>query len=322
MKFCPFIGVACKREECELFIEKDSACSFSLLLKEMREVKNLIPSLKTEEESTLFRGISATVENILRTSGGLKESIERTIQQVSDAVEKTKSDFLEGQDKMVEKHFSALLEVVDKMDESFKQIKKSYQQTNRLLSELKKKTEDESARKQLEEAQEHNDRGVTLFYTSSREAAQVEFEKAIELNPELAEAYNNLALVQSELGHNDEAVENFKKAYSLRSDLCEAYSNLAMLHFRRGDLDEAMRLFEKSIQTPASSSVAHLNLGNGLLQLGRYEEAIGAWERALLIDPSNEDAKEKITLYQEGKLRGHHREDQKKDEGDKEELSA
>ncbi len=44
-----------------------------------------------------------------------------------------------------------------------------------------------------------------------------DFNKAIELNPDLAEAFNNRGLLNRKLGHIEEAMRDFDKAIELKS---------------------------------------------------------------------------------------------------------
>jgi len=313
MKFCPFIGVACKSDECELFDKTVSACSLAILAKGIKTVGDAVSNLKRDEEESVLREISDTLKPLATTLQNSEESYrsaEALLKDISTTAATIQSEVGRLRGEMTEKLFSALSSVIEKVNENLIQVEKCYNETSQFLSELKVRAEHEANRRRHEEAHEHNDQGVALFYAGSKEAAKIEFEKAIDLDPNLAEAYNNLALTLTELELNDQAVETFKKAYTINPNLFEAYSNLALIHFRKGDLDEAIELLKEATKKPHSNSIAHLNLGNGLLQLGRHEDALRAWERAVKIDPSNEDANEKIALYKEGRLSGHTEKDQ------------
>lgn len=296
-----------------MYQKSDSACSLPLLVKEIQKMRDILPSLKGEEEKSLLQEISGVLKSLVtiaKNSEDFNNSIGETIKNISTTLEKTDSNLTQLRSETIEKFFSSLSPVLEQVNNNFKQVEKCYQEMTKFFLELKRRTEEELTKRKLEEAREHNDKGVALFYMGNGEAAKTEFTKAIEFDPELAEAYNNLALTLSELDLNDEAVENFKKAYTLKPDLFEAYSNLALIHFKKGDLEEAIELLEEAAKKSHSNSIAHLNLGNGFLQLGRFEDALHAWERALEIDPSNENARERIVLYKEGKLDGYNRKDQ------------
>ena len=56
-----------------------------------------------------------------------------------------------------------------------------------------------------------------------------QFEAAVRIRPEDAEAHNNLGGVLAKLGRFPEATEEFKKALQLDPDLASAHYNLATL---------------------------------------------------------------------------------------------
>jgi len=51
------------------------------------------------------------------------------------------------------------------------------------------------------------------------------YSKAIELQPDCAEAYSNLGVLLIEQGRVDEAIESFRKAIELQPDCAKAYFN-------------------------------------------------------------------------------------------------
>ena len=52
-----------------------------------------------------------------------------------------------------------------------------------------------------------------------------DYTKAIELKPNLAEAYNNLGAAYSDKGEYDRAVADYTKAIELKPNLAETYNN-------------------------------------------------------------------------------------------------
>ena len=62
-----------------------------------------------------------------------------------------------------------------------------------------------------------NNRGQARLSKSELDGAISDFNKAIELNPNLAEAYNNRGLLKQKLGQIDEAMMDLDKAIELKS---------------------------------------------------------------------------------------------------------
>ncbi|MBW2637441.1 MAG: tetratricopeptide repeat protein, partial [Deltaproteobacteria bacterium] len=63
----------------------------------------------------------------------------------------------------------------------------------------------------------------------NHEEGRDHFLKALDINPEYAEAYNNLGVAFARLGRMDKAVESFKRALAFKPDYREAQDNLRFM---------------------------------------------------------------------------------------------
>jgi tetratricopeptide (TPR) repeat protein len=83
--------------------------------------------------------------------------------------------------------------------------------------------------------------GVTLMRAKHYAAAQEKFEQALGLDEALAEAHNNLAFSLRMQGtHNFErALHHYNRALELKPDLAQAYLYRGVLFTHIGDLDRA-----------------------------------------------------------------------------------
>ena len=54
-----------------------------------------------------------------------------------------------------------------------------------------------------------------------------QFQEAIRLKPDYAEAHNNLGIALGRKGQTDEAISQFQEAIRLKPDYAEAHNNLA-----------------------------------------------------------------------------------------------
>ncbi|HKB07719.1 MAG TPA: tetratricopeptide repeat protein [Candidatus Polarisedimenticolia bacterium] len=155
------------------------------------------------------------------------------------------------------------------------------------------------ARRQLQQAEECNNRGVALYYRGAMEASLAAFRRAVELRPDYAEAHNNLGLVFSKMGKEKEAAEAFQEALRLDPAMAEVYNNLGFLYHTSGQLDRAVEMFGQAIQNDADSAVAYTNLGNSFYGMKQPEKAVEAWRRALELDPMNENARRGLRMFQQ-----------------------
>ena len=83
--------------------------------------------------------------------------------------------------------------------------------------------------------------------------AIIDFDKAIEINPNLAAAYANRALAYGINGLFDLAIVDYTKAIELDSDLAKLYFNRALAYKEQDKKAEAIADFEKSITLTGNS---------------------------------------------------------------------
>ena len=108
------------------------------------------------------------------------------------------------------------------------------------------------------------------------EASEKSLKKAIELNPSLADAWYQWAWWLEMQGFDDEAIEAGLKTVEL-SPLSSFYlAWLAEQYRDAGDYEKAIELAESVLALSPTYPVAWYALGNAYLDQGRYEEAIAA----------------------------------------------
>jgi len=166
-----------------------------------------------------------------------------------------------------------------------------------LVENQKKNIAEEEKRRQTAEARHLNNGGVMAYHNGQYEKAVDLFIKAIETDPAMTEAHNNLGLTYTEMNDDTKATEAFKKAISLSPELAAAYNNLGYVFYRLGSFEEAIEMYNEAIGRSANNSSAYTNLGNAYYKLDRVEEAITAWKRALEIDPANEKARRNLKRF-------------------------
>lgn len=116
------------------------------------------------------------------------------------------------------------------------------------------------------------------------------YQRAIDLNPNDVDAYNNLGCFLNELGRNKEAIEKYQKAIDLNPNDDIVYSNFGNALSDLGRNKEAIENHKKAIELNPKNNLAYNNLGDTFNILGRYEEAI-----AILL--KGESIKEGNCLY-------------------------
>ncbi len=127
--------------------------------------------------------------------------------------------------------------------------------------------------------------GVQLAKLGEEQQAREYYEKALELNPEDARVYNNLALFAEEDGDYDKALELYRTALEHAPDFALARSNLGDLLGRLGRHEQAIAEFQRAIEDEPGRAEYVYNLGVQLAAAGKAEAAIEAYESAAAMTP-------------------------------------
>jgi tetratricopeptide (TPR) repeat protein len=130
-------------------------------------------------------------------------------------------------------------------------------------------------------------KGNPLSALGRKEEAIKCYDKAIEINSEYAEAYLNKGNTLLDLGRYEEAICCYDKAIEINPQYAEAYLNKGIALSARSRFAEAIVSFEKSIEINPQYADAYLNKGNALSDIDRKEEGIDCYDQAIEIDPQH-----------------------------------
>jgi len=104
--------------------------------------------------------------------------------------------------------------------------------------------------------------------------ARRHLERAIAINPDHTQAYNNLAYLALTGGDPASAIEYCERAMRVpNAELLEVFNNYGLGLYELGRDDEAVPYFEKSLRVRADFVPARVNLSRTLLRLGRFDDA-------------------------------------------------
>jgi tetratricopeptide (TPR) repeat protein len=112
------------------------------------------------------------------------------------------------------------------------------------------------------------------------EKAFVAVEKALYLEPDLAEAHlarGRFLWTPSNHFPHDKAIQEYHRALALNPNLDEAQNQLALVYGHVGLFDEALRELEKAFAINPSNTLARFHFGETLLFQGKYEQALTAF---------------------------------------------
>jgi Flp pilus assembly protein TadD len=135
------------------------------------------------------------------------------------------------------------------------------------------------------------------------QGAERMYRKALEINPNYAEAHNSLGLVLDAQGRVDEAIAHFQKALKIKPNDELAHYNLGNMLAGRGQVDEAIAHYQQALIIKPDYEAAHFNLGNVLAGRGQVDEAIVHYRKALEIKPDDAEAHSNLGIVLAGRGR-------------------
>lgn len=174
--------------------------------------------------------------------------------------------------------------------------------------------------------------GNRLFDDNQTERAIEAYKRAVELNPDFAEAYFKMgiafALVEKEalrtgtgeivpgettagnkaVKHNSEkmfekAVTAYKKLIAATPDDPVSHFNLGRAYNKLNKDEEAEKSFETAVKLKPDDVEYLCELGGARIKLAKYHEALVPLKKALELDPENAEAEELLEDAQAGAKR-------------------
>jgi tetratricopeptide (TPR) repeat protein len=313
----------------------DQVLALNNLQGEVGQVRELFAK-STEGLEKMVEMVNNLNNNYLESLGkiaGLTEGMRKGVEDIGVSMTKSLSDMTEETKSQLgsvttqyEKTFSDVRKLTDRFEElkdrlgdmteriahEFKESLDRQTElsgyTKDILQNMKSFLEKEEQRFEKEEeltrkktALDHFDRATLYYYRGNYELASSEIDKAIEID-KTAEYLNLKGLVLTELGKYEDSKNAYVAALELEPEFSELHNNLGLLFLKMKKLDEAVVSFEESVKKNVNNALAYINLGKALIELERYDDALSAYNRALEIDPMNQDAKEAVQLYKEGKI--------------------
>jgi Flp pilus assembly protein TadD len=150
-------------------------------------------------------------------------------------------------------------------------------------------------------AEAHNNLGNALANTGNYSQSLQHLAQALKINPDYAEAHYNIGVILVRMQRTGEALAHFRQAVALMSDFGKAHFNLGMALVQAGEDAEALsHLREAAVLMPESPEV-HFSLGNLLAKQGDLDGAVTEYRTAL--DIARSDSRSELARQIENRLR-------------------
>ncbi|MCU0339190.1 MAG: helix-turn-helix domain-containing protein [Spirosomaceae bacterium] len=138
---------------------------------------------------------------------------------------------------------------------------------------------------------------VKLFYEWDFEGAKNAFQKTIELNHSLAEAYQQYALYQGIVGNHIQAQVYAQTSLDLDPISLISHYYLGYNHWLVGDFERAIAQGKKLVDMEPNFWGGHSIVGLNLIKLQQYQEALPSLQKALQLNYGGQTLSSLGVLY-------------------------
>jgi tetratricopeptide (TPR) repeat protein len=130
-----------------------------------------------------------------------------------------------------------------------------------------------------------------LAFKSTDPRIQIElYKNVIEIDPNNANALNNMGVSYINLNETKDAIEVLNKAVKLNSKYYQAYTNRAQAYNLQGNFEQALKDIASSIEIEPKFYYTYAIKGNILTKQGKFPEAEIALNTAVQINPNSAEA--------------------------------
>ena len=141
--------------------------------------------------------------------------------------------------------------------------------------------------------------GNVRFAQGRYSDAITDLSEALLLNPNDADAHNDLARALQQLGDREQAMVHFRTAIRLKPDYALAHYNMSLLLTDLGDFDEALRELQTARRLLPDRAEILFKLGVLLSNRGLYSEACADFTEAVRLKPDFEEALQYLRFCKE-----------------------
>jgi len=145
-------------------------------------------------------------------------------------------------------------------------------------------------------AQSLYSQGLGILSRDDYSRAVTFFEKAVDIDPNYAEAWYQAGFCYGMLGRHTEALKSSRQASKLRPDWAETFINIGASSFALGQYKDALEAYRQASKLDSDNADVLFALGLTFNKLNRTDEEILAYKRALNVKPDFPGALEQLGL--------------------------
>lgn len=148
---------------------------------------------------------------------------------------------------------------------------------------------DQILSREPEQAIAYVGKGKTLFALRRDEEGLQAYERAFQIDPEVADGafYQEKAQVLARLKRFEESLAAYDEASYRNPRAVELYSKRAEIYLKLQKYQEALSMYKSAIELKPATADYYVQAGDLLLKLGESEQALNYYERAIEREPEN-----------------------------------
>jgi tetratricopeptide (TPR) repeat protein len=135
------------------------------------------------------------------------------------------------------------------------------------------------------------------FSSRSYEQAEKKYQEVLRRDEKNVNTLANLATIQLEMGHYEDAEKNLKTALSVAPDDAFSLSILGNLKFRQAKYDEALDALSRAAKTDSKNPEIQNFLGLTLSEKGMRSAAETAFRKAIMLNPNYAGAQNNLAVF-------------------------
>ena len=144
--------------------------------------------------------------------------------------------------------------------------------------------------KQLLTASDYAKQGDACFFENRYEDAIAAYNQALQIQPDLADTWNNRGVVFTRMQRYPEAIDSYEEATKIRPDYPDAWNNRGVVLLELQQYPDAIACYDQAIQAKPDYADAWNNRGVAFSKIQQYEQAVISYNQALQIKNDYTDA--------------------------------
>jgi eukaryotic-like serine/threonine-protein kinase len=256
-----------------------------------RQYKDVL-ALQSDVATAIARGIqvelsSAEQTELARNRSVVPEAYEDYLKGRYELAKRTEEGFLEA-----EEYFKKATQQDDSFAAAYAGLAEVY--VNMASYQMRPahivipKAKDAAAKAlQLDErlAEAHLVMAASHFYNLELQGVEIEYQRAIALNPGFAQGLHWYALYLAAMGRKEESLTEIKLARDIDPRSLIINANVGWCYYLAWDFDKAVDAQKETLRLDPSFGVAYEYLGQAYLEKEQYELAIEAFRKSVSLEP-------------------------------------